>query len=319
MPYFPPEVVAEVRKIDLYTYLKNYEPNELVHYHKDTFTTKEHDSVRIDNGLWNWCSAGIGGRSALDYLINVRGIKFEKAMEIILNNVNIQTPISYEYIPKKVKKNLILPVKNYDNNKVISYLRNRGIDREIIQDCIDKKIIYEDQNHNVVFVGYDENNKAKYAMCRATNCSRFMHDIKGSSKDYSFKLVAEKESKSVHLFESAIDLLSYATLLKIYGHNYKNFNLVSLSGVYQPAKVIRESKVPIAIQNFLKINSNITQIYLHLDNDIAGIGASNALKIVMEKEYEIIDKPVPSGKDVNDYLCQSVLKIPKNISKEIVR
>ena len=319
MPYFPPEVVAEVRKIDLYTYLKNYEPNELVHYHKDTFTTKEHDSVRIDNGLWNWCSAGIGGRSALDYLINVRGIKFEKAMEIILNNVNIQTPISYEYIPKKVKKNLILPVKNYDNNKVISYLRNRGIDREIIQDCIDKKIIYEDQNHNVVFVGYDEKNKAKYAMFRATNCSRFMHDIKGSSKDYSFKLVAEKESKSVHLFESAIDLLSYATLLKIYGHNYKNFNLVSLSGVYQPAKVIRESKVPIAIQNFLKINSNIMQIYLHLDNDIAGIGASNALKIVMEKDYEIIDKPVPSGKDVNDYLCQSVLKIPKNISKEIVR
>ena len=146
-----------------------------------------------------------------------------------------------------------------------------------------------------------------------------MHDIKGSSKDYSFKLVAENESKSVHLFESAIDLLSYATLLKLYGHNYKNFNLVSLSGVYQPAKVIRESKVPIAIQNFLKINPNITQIYLHLDNDIAGIEASKALKIVLGNDYEVIDKPSPSGKDINDYLCQSVLKIPKKISKEIAR
>lgn len=46
-----------------------------------------------------------------------------------------------------------------------------------------------------------------YTMCRATNCSRFMHDIKGSSEDYSFKLVAENESKSVHLFEILYFLL----------------------------------------------------------------------------------------------------------------
>jgi len=317
--YVPPEIVAEIKKMDLFTYLKNYEPQELVKVSSNEYRMKIHDSLRMSNGLWKQCSSGIGGRSAVDYFVDVEGCDFLVAIHIIMENMNIKKPISYEEAIVKKEKNLVLPVANKTNEKSIKYLISRGIDREIIQDCIDKKIIYEDQNHNVVFVGYDENNKAKYAMCRATNCSRFMHDIKGSSKDYSFKLVAEKESKSVHLFESAIDLLSYATLLKIYGHNYKNFNLVSLSGVYQPAKVIRESKVPIAIQNFLKINSNITQIYLHLDNDIAGIGASNALKIVMEKDYEIIDKPVPSGKDVNDYLCQSVLKISKNIREEIAR
>lgn len=32
MPYIAPEVMQEVKKIDLLTYLKNYEPYELVHF-----------------------------------------------------------------------------------------------------------------------------------------------------------------------------------------------------------------------------------------------------------------------------------------------
>lgn len=32
MPYIPPEVVAQARKMDLLTYLRTYEPQELVHF-----------------------------------------------------------------------------------------------------------------------------------------------------------------------------------------------------------------------------------------------------------------------------------------------
>ncbi|MCI5595448.1 MAG: hypothetical protein MR380_01795 [Lachnospiraceae bacterium] len=32
MPYIPPEVVAKAKEMDLLTYFKNYEPNELVHF-----------------------------------------------------------------------------------------------------------------------------------------------------------------------------------------------------------------------------------------------------------------------------------------------
>lgn len=32
MPYIPPQVVQEVKRMDLLTYLKNYEPYELVHF-----------------------------------------------------------------------------------------------------------------------------------------------------------------------------------------------------------------------------------------------------------------------------------------------
>ena len=68
MPYIPPEVVVQAREMDLLTYLRTYEPQELVHFGGGTYCTREHDSLKISNGKWCWFSRGIGGYSALDYL-----------------------------------------------------------------------------------------------------------------------------------------------------------------------------------------------------------------------------------------------------------
>ena len=76
MPYIPPSVVQEVKRMDLLTYLKNYEPYELVHFSGNTYTTRTHDSLKISNGKWMWWSRGIGGRSALDYLIKGKRLNF---------------------------------------------------------------------------------------------------------------------------------------------------------------------------------------------------------------------------------------------------
>lgn len=38
--------------MDLLTYLKNYEPYELVHFSGNTYTTRTHDSLKISNGKW---------------------------------------------------------------------------------------------------------------------------------------------------------------------------------------------------------------------------------------------------------------------------
>ena len=54
MPYISPEQIKELQKIDLLTYLQNYEPNELVHVSGDNYCTRSHDSLKISNGLWNW-------------------------------------------------------------------------------------------------------------------------------------------------------------------------------------------------------------------------------------------------------------------------
>ena len=50
MPYIPPEVVAKAKEMDLLTYLKNYEPQELVHVGGSTYCTREHDSLKKPGG-----------------------------------------------------------------------------------------------------------------------------------------------------------------------------------------------------------------------------------------------------------------------------
>ena len=106
----------------------------------------------------------------------------------------------------------------------------------------------------------------------------------------------------MHLFEAAIDLLSYATYLKCEGKDYRKENLLSLSGVYQPKKEMKDSKVPIALTTFLKANPHIKTIVLHLDNDKTGRLCTAALKELLNKDYKIVDAPPPVGKDFNDFL-----------------
>ena len=237
MAYYQPEEIQKAKEMDLYTYLKNYEPEELVHFSRGTYMTRTHDSLKISNGMWYWFSRGIGGKTALEYLIQVRDYTFIQAVETILGYSNERPPITYQQ-PKKVENiRLILPKKSDTTDRVISYLSSRGIDRDIICECIDNNLIYEDlPNHNVVFVGYDKNKVPRYAGVRATNDSRYMKDAYGSHKAFSFKLDSIENNNSVHLFESAIDLLSYATLNKLDNKEWYNDNLLSLAGVYQPAK-----------------------------------------------------------------------------------
>lgn len=92
MPYIPPEVVEKAREMDLLTYLKSYEPQELVHFGGNTYCTREHDSLKISNGKWCWFSRGIGGYSALDYLIKVKEMPFMQAVETIMGNVAVSPP-----------------------------------------------------------------------------------------------------------------------------------------------------------------------------------------------------------------------------------
>ncbi len=112
---------------------------------------------------------------------------------------------------------LLLPPKNKNCDRVTEYLFGRGIDYQIIQECIAEGIIFESADyHNAVFIGKDESGTPKYAACRGTMGS-FKRDASGSDKRYSFRLLAKEPTDTVHLFEAAIDLLSYATYLKVRG------------------------------------------------------------------------------------------------------
>ena len=303
MPYIAPEVITEAKRMDLLTYLREYEPGELVKFSSNTYTTRTHDSLKISNGKWMWWSRGIGGKSALDYLIKVRGMDFVGAVQTIMGNGSVNFP-TCENIKSYEEQPLLLPEKSPTTDVVFDYLFGRGIDYEIINHCLEQELIIESlPYHNAVFIGYDENKEPKYAAYRATNQSRIMGDCTGSKKQYSFRLTAENTGE-VHLFECAIDLLSYATLVKLEGKEWRQLNLVSLAGVYSPKQKIEDSKVPVTLGRLLEKDKTIKRIVLHLDNDIAGRKATKALQTILSDKYEVVDDPPQCGKDVNDFLCK---------------
>ena len=298
---FDPAVIEQARQIDLLSYLQRYEPGNLKRVAGNVYCTREHDSLKISNGKWYWWSRGIGGYSALDYLMKVRELGFVEAVQTLTGDMGDWKPP-----PPAVKKDepkvLLLPPKNEDSDRVLQYLFGRGIDYAIVQDCIADGTIYESADyHNAVFIGKDESGTPKYAACRGTMGS-FKRDASGSDKRYSFRLLAREPTDKVHLFEAAIDVLSYATYLKCEGKDYKAANLLSLSGVYQPKKELAESRIPIALTTFLNAHPQIRTIYLHLDNDKAGRLCTAALQELLQKDYKIVDAPPPVGKDVNDFL-----------------
>lgn len=199
MPFIAPELIIQAKQMDLLTYLRNYEPYELVKFSGNTYCTRTHDSLKISNGKWIWWSRGIGGRSALDYLIKVKGYSFLEAVETIIGHTAIQAPVYEKPQPKEENKPLLLPEKCASNRVITEYLFGRGIDFEIINYCISNDLIFESlPYHNVVFVGYDEKKEPKYAAYRSTNKRRIMGDCSGSKKDYSFRL-GKENLEEVHL------------------------------------------------------------------------------------------------------------------------
>lgn len=313
MAYYSQSEIERAKEMDLLTYLKRYEPDELVRISSNTYTTRTHDSLKISNGLWMWWSRGIGGKGALDYLMKVRGMTFIEAVSQIANDESkMKKPFEK---PVKKEKILVMPKRAENNKVIVDYLKRRGINDSVISFFIEKGLIYQSvPMNNIVFVGCDENNNPRYAGMRGTDSCRYLGDAAGSNKAFPFRLV-NKENTKIHIFEGAIDLLSYATLLDEQGSDFKSQSLVSLSGIYNPAKNMKDSKIPIGLMKTLEANPNVKTIYLHLDNDYAGRRAAKIITEKLNDKYDVRNHFVPVGKDVNDYLCY-LKNLPFEKSKE---
>ena len=306
MPYYTEKQIDQARSIDLLTYLQSFEPTELVHVRGNTYCTREHDSLKISNGKWMWWSRGFGGNSALDYLIKVKGMQFMDAMKILTKEGTDLHDTDAKISRKPdcdVKRKLLLPDKSETNFEVIRYLTSRGIDSDVIKACIDEGLLYESlPYHNCIFVGFDETGNAAYAFYRATTGERLMGEAAGSDKRYSFRI--DRAGSTLHVFESAIDLLSYATIMKMRTGEWRAEPMLSLGGVYAPSTNNKQTKLPIALQNMTHNQTQINTIALHLDNDYAGRSATRSISEQLGNKYIVRDEPPAYGKDCNDYLQQ---------------
>ena len=151
-----------------------------------------------------------------------------------------------------------------------------------------------------MFVGYDKENTPRYASLRGIS-GDFKGEVAGSNKRFSFSIPGK--GQVLHVFESAIDLLSFATLEGIRNQEVYIGSLLSLSGIYVPRNSLTDTRLPPALSQYLSDNSSIRTICLHLDNDSAGRQASKAIISTLLKYFEVRDEPPKSGKDYNLYLC----------------
>lgn len=314
MNYATPEAIEAARRIDLYSYLHEREPQELVKCGNGVYCTRTHDSLKISRGKWFWWSHGIGGHTALDYLIRVRGMRLPDAVEILAGITCAVLPPPRAAPPPPEKRLLQLP-HNDSCDRVRRYLTGRGLDAEIVDRMIAEGRIAEEKDHGfALFYGFDEQGKPRQCSARATDGTAVKRDVAGSDRRFGFCLEAEVSCRKVWVFESAIDLLSFATLMKQAGNDYRREHLLSLSGVYKPPEDIRQAKVPMALSHFLVKHPDVMQVDLCLDNDSTGRAAAIGIRAALGESAKIVRTHLPpAGKDYNDYLR---LKLQRKVDLE---
>ena len=323
MPRLEEAEIKRAKEVDLLTYLKANEPHELRKSKvADEYRTATHGSLVISKGLWFWNRGGFGGRSALDFLIKVRGMNFLDATEAILDSrgmvasgdlgscpagsSSVLPPESAKQISERA--DFKLPETARFPANAVSYLQKRGVCPEIINRCLAEEILYESRNRqNVIFVGRDENGKARFA-CRRGMRDDFKADVSGSDKRYSFSLSAENpNSRHLMVFESPIDLLSHATLQQ------RGNSACGLSFDSDAHRLSLGGTSDVALLSFLERHPKIGTITLCLDADKAGQTAVSKITDKLAKDstlwhIEVSSRPPQCGaKDYNEALLRVVI------------
>lgn len=274
------------------------------------YRLNEHDSLVISNNKWKWFSQDIGG-DTLDFVTKYEGKGFKEAMEILLGEKGKEKVKEYDSKSKEqeVKEITKLPEKADNYRRLFAYLnKTRKIDPTIIQDMInDGKLYQENQYNNCVFIGKNKDEDVKYCLKVGTNTyKKYKGEIKGSNKAYGIELCVAQESEKVYIYESIIDAMSHATMIKIQGGNYKEHNRISLGCV-----------ADMKLEQFLKDHPNIKVIVSCLDNDKAGIEATEKIKDKYTKEGYQIKRILPINKDFNDDLVAAFEKHEKKTMSEV--
>lgn len=306
MPWYKEEDIERAKQMTAIEYLKRYEPSRLKKGRnpRHEYELTDHDSFKINEvtSQWHWKSRDIGGNCALRFLTEVNGMSFQDAMQFLLG----QDP---SYIPPAVKEEekervpFVLPERAPSNERIGKYLRERGISREVFTYCQDLGILYESvPYHNAVFVGLDEAGRAKYAFLRGIYDQKgrsFKLEQAGSDKAYCFCVPPVGRCRRVAVYEAAIEALAHMTLEENRADKWR----LSLGGIYAPKDPARpyDRKKPLALEHFLKVHPEVTEMEICTNNDQPGRAAAEALEGQYGKKYQVIrNLPWKEGADYGD-------------------
>lgn len=221
----------------------------------------------FNHGRGYYCFGTEKKGNIIDFVKDYYSLDFIPAVEMILNTKAYEMTDHYvKPIAKPAPKNLVLPPKDVNYNRVIAYLvYTRGIAKEIVYKLIKEKKLYQAQNQfkgrkfaNGAFVGFDEKNVAKYCSLRSmSDKSSFRQDVAGSDKTYGFIMAGT--SCRVYVFESPIDAMSHGTLCDLHGLDWTADHRVSEGGLSDKA-----------LGRYLALHQEISEIVFCYDNDVDG-------------------------------------------------
>ena len=306
MAWYTQEEIKAAGQILTIDYLRRCEPGRLkkCRYLRHEYELVDHDSFKINenSSIWHWKSRDIGGKYALKFLQVVDGMSFPEAMGILQGEFPNYVPA--KAVPEEKERiHFTMPERAQDDRRIWRYLRDRGISREVFAYCADLGILYESAPyHNAVFVGKDEQGIPRYAFLRGTYEKAekpFKRERGGSDKAYSFCIPPLGKSCRVAVYEAAIETLAHMTLE---GNRADKWRL-SLGGIYAPKDETKEyhPKKPLALEHFLKIHPEITEIEICTNNDPPGRKTAEAIKKQYEGRYQIISNlPQKEGADYGD-------------------
>lgn len=271
------------------------------------WSLKEHDSVIIDtnrNIYWQNSVPGSGtciGKqgTVIDFAMDFCHLSFREAVSVLSSNLlfqNCRRPQKESRkIPSSGKKKLMLPPADNNMKKVFAYLiKTRKIAKEIVQEMMERKMLYQDQLGNCVFVGYDILNPDQpvFACKRGTNTyKKFAGDVAGC--DYAQCFYVDNGSRTLVVAEAVIDALSIMTLC-LNHHTEYNYLALGGAGKWQSIKTYLDT-------------GKINRVMIATDNDTAGKETAKMIWDWVEENHQEIKKakvlpPEKMGKDWNDVL-----------------
>ncbi|MDM8235610.1 AAA family ATPase [[Ruminococcus] torques] len=288
------EQIDRANQVDLEQFLRSH--GEQVTKSGNEYRWKRHDSLTIKGNKWFRHSQSKGGYP-VEFVMEFFGKTFPEAVSLLIG----EAP-AHNGAAAAPSADFRLPPGNRYVARAMTYLRQRNIPEELVQEFYKEGLIYEDaRHHNIVFVGKDEIGIPRYAHCKGTEGS-FRMDVQGSDKAHNFAY--RSDGKSLFVFEAPIDLMSFIAL---YPNDWKMRNYLSLGGV--GAK---------ALEGFLSERKDMETVYICTDSDKAGNDAVNRL-LESIPEYMTVIRLTPCEKDWNEVLKQKD-KLPdgKYISRRIM-
>lgn len=222
--------LEEIKKISITEYARQmgFTPVKIGSY----YTLKEHDSVRIDprKNIFFRNSTGDRG-TVIDFVMAFKGVSCGEAIKLLCDEIEFPKVYKEQNSVPQKKKELILPAKARNMKNVFAYLvKTRCINQKIVQEMVDRDMLYQDERNNCVFVSRNENGKSVFATVRGTNTDKkWVGDVSGC--DYSHSFFIDNCSRNLIVTESVIDAMSMMDIKEQKGENHQEYNYLSVSGL----------------------------------------------------------------------------------------